>query len=151
VFLHGVYVKAIADTAIRTTATWAYVPPAVDAGAGRWRRYSERIVVAVYAGMGLAAIVGTAFACMALGIAWTVIAVLVLAGTAQSALRLSGLDPLGMVLGSGETLRGRPAPVLQGFGGRDVEVDSRTPAPYVPATRLTWRPGGIRKATDDNF
>lgn len=82
-FLHSVYVKAAVDTAIRATETWAYAPLAADAG-GRRRRFTDRMAVAIYATIGLVAIVGAAFACMALGIAWTVIAVLVLAGTAQA-------------------------------------------------------------------
>jgi hypothetical protein len=50
-----------------------------------------------------------------------VIAVLVLAFTAHAGLRLTGLDPLGLVLGRGENDDLASAPTRpQGFGGKDV-------------------------------
>ena len=62
------------------------------------------------------------------GVAWSLIAAFVLAGAAFAALRFSGLDPLGPLLGTGE-----PADIdhtadtssRQGFGGADVPDDAR--------------------------
>jgi hypothetical protein len=55
-----------------------------------------------------------------------VVAVLVLGGTALAVLRLTGLDPLGFILGSGENVEpdGAPTSEPQGFGGRDVPKTS---------------------------
>jgi hypothetical protein len=71
----------------------------------------------------------------------TVIAVLVLTFTARAALRLTGLDPLGFILGNGENgrLDGLPAAIPQGFGGIDVPIDAAKaaerswPAPHAVA------------------
>jgi cellulose synthase/poly-beta-1,6-N-acetylglucosamine synthase-like glycosyltransferase len=129
-FLHAVYLKASIDTATGARETWEYRKP-IEISGLRWcRRYWDRIVVAVCAGIAIAAIVGLAFACIAIGVAWHVIAVLVLGGTARAGLRLTGLDPLGFALGSGENaeLDGSPASKPQGFGGRDVPVDAANPA-----------------------
>ena len=80
-----------------------------------WRR---RWAVALYTGIAIAAVIGLAFVCIAIGVAWHVIAVLVLGGTARAGLRLTGLDPLGFALGSGENakLDGSPASKPQGLG-----------------------------------
>jgi cellulose synthase/poly-beta-1,6-N-acetylglucosamine synthase-like glycosyltransferase len=134
-FLHAVYLRALIDTATGTRETWEYRRPIEISGGRWWRRYPDRIVVAVYAGIAIAAIVGLAFACIAIGVAWHVIAVLVLGGTARAGLRLTGLDPLGFALDNGENAGhdGSPAPKPQGFGGIDVPMGAANPAHQVEA------------------
>lgn len=125
-FLHGVYLKAAIDTATGARETWAYTRPVEISGVGWSRRIWDRVAGALYAGTAIAVTVGLAFFCLTIGVAWFVIAVLVLAGSARAGLRLTGLDLLGFFRSSGETatsngrLRSRP----QGFGGADVPVDA---------------------------
>jgi poly-beta-1,6-N-acetyl-D-glucosamine synthase len=123
-FLHVVYLKAAIDTATGARETWAYTRPTQIAGVRWWRRAWDRVAVAAIAAIAVAGVVGLAFACIAIGLAWPVIAALVLAGTARAALRLIGLDPLRFALGSGENANrdGSPASQLQGFGGADLAV-----------------------------
>jgi cellulose synthase/poly-beta-1,6-N-acetylglucosamine synthase-like glycosyltransferase len=123
-FLHAVYVKAAIDTKTRARATWAYLTPATIAGQRWWSHHAYHLTVAVYAGIAIAAVIGLAFACIAIGIAWPITAVLVLAGTAHACLRFTGLDPLSIVLGSSETLKSKTqlAAAPQGFGGIDAPV-----------------------------
>ena len=86
-----------------------------------------------------AAAVGLALVCSALGVAWSIISYLVLAGVAAAALRLSGLDPMALLLRSGELAPVDPAVSRppQGFGGLDVPEDGSEPnvdkAPISPA------------------
>ena len=129
-FLHAVYLKAAIDTATGARETWGYRRPTELSGLRWWRGSWDRILVAVYAGIAIAAIIGLAFACIAIGVAWHVIAVLVLGGTARAGLRLTGLDPFRFVLGSGENVErdGSPASKPQGFGGIDVPVGAANPA-----------------------
>jgi biofilm PGA synthesis N-glycosyltransferase PgaC len=120
-FLHAVYIKALTDVVTHAGATW----DKAEAAAGRGG--SRRRAGAVCAALLLAGVVGLALACTWLGVAWLVIAVLVLTGAALAALRLSGLDPFGLVLGTGEPADShhvsQPSSP-QGFGGRDVPVDA---------------------------
>jgi poly-beta-1,6-N-acetyl-D-glucosamine synthase len=129
-FLHAVYVRAAIDTATSARESWDYKKPLEASRLRWWRRCWDRIVVAGYAGIGIAAVVGLAFACIAVGLGWLVIAALVLGGTARAALRLTGLYPLGLILDSGENaeLDGSPASKPQGFGGIDVPVNAASPA-----------------------
>ena len=139
-FLHGVYTKALTDVATHARETWDYTEPAEFAGTRSWRHRWNRIAGVVYAGVLLAAVVGLALACTAIGVAWAVIGGFVLAGAALAALRLSGLDPLGPLLGTGEPgnvdyslVTSKP----QGFGGSDVPVEA------APALRVDTR-GGVQ-------
>jgi len=122
VFLHSVYLKAAVDTATGARETWAYSGPVEADGELWWRCVWHRGAVVACGGVAIAAVVGLAFACLAIGVAWLVIAFLVLAFTAHAALRLSGLDPLGFALGNGETadLDASSVSEPQGFGGWDV-------------------------------
>jgi poly-beta-1,6-N-acetyl-D-glucosamine synthase len=125
-FLHAVNTKALTDVASHARETWNYTEPPESVGSRSWRHRWSRIAGVVYAGVLLAAVVGLALACVAIGVAWAMIGGFVLAGAALAALRLSGLDPLGPILGTGE-----PANVdyslvtskTQGFGGSDVPLD----------------------------
>jgi len=121
-FLHAVYLKAGIDSATGARETWAYAGPVEADGELWWRCVWHRAAVVVCGGVTIAAVVGLAFACLAIGVAWLVIAFLVLAFTAHAALRLSGLDPLGFALGNGETadLDASSVSEPQGFGGWDV-------------------------------
>ena len=101
-FLHSVYGKAATDTARGAGETWGYTSRVDLSGERWWRRGWDRVALAVYEGTAVAAVVAVALGCLALGIAWPVIAVLVLTFTAHAALRLTGLDPLGSILGNGE-------------------------------------------------
>ena len=136
VFLHSVYVKAGIDTVTGARETWAHTFPVEAPGALWWRRVWDRIAVGVFGAIAIAAVVGLAFACLAVGIAWYVVAVLVLAFTAHAALRLSGLDPLGFALGNGETadVDASSASKPQGFGGWDVPAHAPS-----SASRGDWR------------
>ena len=128
-FLHSVYGKAATDAARGAGETW-YAPSRADApGVRRLRRLWNLIAVVFYETAAVAVIVALALACAITGVAWPLIAVLVLTFTAHAALRLTGLDPLGPILGSGENAVGSGPPVtrLEGFGGRAV--------PPVPSQR----------------
>jgi cellulose synthase/poly-beta-1,6-N-acetylglucosamine synthase-like glycosyltransferase len=124
-FLHCVYVHALTDFARHARGTWDH-SRAADSIVTRSRRARwTRAVGPVYAVVLVTAVVGLAFACMALGVAWSVISGLVLAGGALAALRLSGLDPFGLHLGTGEPARANhsaPASSPQGFGGLGVPL-----------------------------
>ncbi len=144
VFLHVVYVKAAVDTARGARASWDYRKP--DASVRRRWQHRARTVASVgVLGAALVAVIGLAFACIAAGVAWTVIAVLVLARTAQSVLRFSGLDPLGLVRDSGETAKCNTSATFepQAFGGLDASGD-RPPiawhsTPLPPRSRISWQ------------
>ncbi len=125
--LHGVYIKAATDIAAHSRETWDHTKLAeFDRTKSWWHRWS-RIAGAVYAALLLAAVASLALACIAIGVAWLLIAGLVLAGAMLAALRFSGLDPMGTLLGTGELAAfddsGTAQP--QGFGGSDVAVDAR--------------------------
>ncbi len=126
-FLHGVYVKALTDVAMHSRGTWDHAKPAELAGTRSWRHSWTHIAGPVYAAVLLAPVVGLALACIAIGVAWSVIAGLVLAGAGLAALRLSGLDPFGFHLGTGEpattkhSVRGSSP---QGFGGPGVPLEA---------------------------
>ncbi len=125
-FLHGVYIKALTDIATGARGNWDSTDRAeFDGRRSRWRRWN-RIAGPLYVAVLLAIVEGIDAACIALGVAWSVIGALVLAGAAMAALRLSGLDPFGLLLGTGEpatTHHAVGAPDHQGFGGLDVPVD----------------------------
>lgn len=123
--LHSVYVKALTDSVANARETWDHTKIAeFDRSLSWWHRWS-RIAGAVYTMLLLALVVCLALLCAVFGLAWFVIAVLVLAGAGLAALRLSGLDPMGMVLSTGELAALDPMSRTkpQGFGGRDVTVD----------------------------
>ena len=103
-FLHTVYIRAAVDTATGEHETWAERMPArvCRRGLHSLRHWSDRDRRGFYVGTVMALVIGIALASIAVGIAWQAIAALVLGGSALTALRLSGLDPLGFVLGSGE-------------------------------------------------
>jgi biofilm PGA synthesis N-glycosyltransferase PgaC len=120
-FLHAVYLKAAIDVATNAPDNWVYREP--ERSDERWVGHMwARIRTVVFAAIVIAAVIGLALACIAIGVAWHVVAVLVLGGTALAVLRLTGLDPLGFILGSGENVEpdGAPTSEPQGFGGRDV-------------------------------
>jgi biofilm PGA synthesis N-glycosyltransferase PgaC len=122
-FLHGVHIKALTDIATHERETWEHTKrPQADR-----RRSWKQMAGPLYAMLLLAAVVGLALICVMLDIAWPVIAVLVLAGAALAAVRLSGLDPFGLMHGTGEpaTLHhSANAPDHQGFGGEGVPADA---------------------------
>jgi hypothetical protein len=127
VFLHGVYIKALTDIATHERETWDHIKRAEVKGRRSWRHRWKGIVGPVYATALLASVIGLALICVVLGIAWSVIAGLVLAGAALAALRFSGLDPFGTMQGTGEpaTLHHSVgAAGHQGFGGNDVPADA---------------------------
>ena len=143
--LHGVYVRALTDSAAHARETWDHTKLAeFDRTRRGWHRWS-RVAGGLYTGVLLAAVVGLSLACTAIGVAWPIIGGLVLAGAALAALRLSGLDPLGSLLGTGElaafdfSLKAEP----QGFGGLDTPGDALTyvtrQAPASVRLRSTWR------------
>ncbi|MDX6436796.1 MAG: hypothetical protein QOK34_1630 [Gaiellaceae bacterium] len=124
-FLHCVYVRALTEVAMHTRGTWDQTEAAKEVGTRSWRHHQTRLTPIVYAGALLAAVVGLTLACAAIGIAWPVISGLVLAGAAFAALRLSGLDPFGLHLGTGEPAKAKHsmrASSPQGFGGLGVPV-----------------------------
>jgi cellulose synthase/poly-beta-1,6-N-acetylglucosamine synthase-like glycosyltransferase len=90
-FLNMVYAKALIDLLTRTDATW-------EQTRGRKKRLRKLLVTTCGLVLLLAGVVGLAFACIALGIAWHLIAVFVLCGVAAAAIRLSRLYPLGLLL-----------------------------------------------------
>jgi biofilm PGA synthesis N-glycosyltransferase PgaC len=104
VFLHIVYIRAAVATATGEHETWAARTPARVSrrGPDSWRHWWDPVEGGFYVATAMALVVGLAFASIAAGIAWQVIGALVLGGSALTVLRLSGLDPLGFVLGSGE-------------------------------------------------
>jgi cellulose synthase/poly-beta-1,6-N-acetylglucosamine synthase-like glycosyltransferase len=129
-YLHAVYTKALTDVATHARETWEYIKPAQVVCTGSWRHRWNRIAGAVYAGVLLTAVVSLALACITIGVAWAVIGSLVLAGAALAALRLSGLDPFGPLLGTGEPASIGPSVVTskaQGFGGSDVPRGTSQP------------------------
>jgi poly-beta-1,6-N-acetyl-D-glucosamine synthase len=146
-FLSAVYVKAAVDTARGVRESWEHHKPAVSGRHGS-QYPAVGFASAGVVGIAQATVIGLAFACIAAGLAWSVIAVLVLAGTAQAVLRFSGLDPVGFVRESGESDNPNTSvifpPKPQGFGGLDVSaglppIDSRS-APLPPRSRVwSWR------------
>jgi len=121
-FLHSVYGKAAADIARNADETWSAPHREPAPQPRRLRRVRNVIAVALYETAAVAVIVALALACAVTGVAWPLIAVLVLTFAAHAALRLTGFDPLGPFLGSGENVV-RDGPLLvrpQGFGGHDA-------------------------------
>ena len=122
VVLHCVYVKALTYSVLHTRETWDR-PSLTEAD--QKRVWWQGVAGFLFTGGLLAAAVGLALVCSVLGVAWPIISFLVLAGAAVAALRMSGLDPMGLLFRSGELApvdsgpRRRP----QGFGGRDVPAD----------------------------
>lgn len=90
-FLNVVYAKALIDILTRTDATW-------EQTRGRRKRIRRLLVTTCGLVLLLAGVMGLAFACIALGIAWYLIAVFVLCGVAAAVIRLSRLYPLGLLL-----------------------------------------------------
>jgi hypothetical protein len=126
-FLHGVYIKALTDMATHERETWEHTKRADVMGRRSLRQLWKQVVGPLYALLLLAAVIGLALICASLGIAWSVIAGLVLAGAALAAVRISELDPFGGRQGTGEpaTLHHSvDAPDQQGFGGEDVPADA---------------------------
>jgi biofilm PGA synthesis N-glycosyltransferase PgaC len=126
-FLHCVYVKALTDFAMHARGTWDHTESTELVG----RRSSHHrwmcLAGPAYGGALVTSVVGLALACVAIGVAWPVISVLVLAGAALAALRLSGLDPFGPHLGTGEPAKAKHSvrgSSPQGFGGLSVPVDA---------------------------
>ncbi len=120
VLLDGVYTKALGDIAVHARATWDYTRMGDSESTRSWWQRRSHIAGPAYAAVLLAADVGLALACIAIGVAWFVIAALVLAGAAPAALRLSGLDPFGTILGTGELAQIDHSLEPQAFGGLDV-------------------------------
>ncbi|MEU3296901.1 glycosyltransferase family 2 protein [Streptomyces longwoodensis] len=90
-FLNVVYAKALIDILTRSDATW-------EQTRGRKKRLRSLLITTGGLVLLLAGVVGLAFACIALGIAWYLIAVFVLCGVAAAVIRLSRLYPLGLLL-----------------------------------------------------
>ncbi|MEY9930525.1 biofilm PGA synthesis N-glycosyltransferase PgaC [Catenulispora sp. GP43] len=107
-FLNVIYIKAIIDLLVGTEATW-------ERTRSRGRRLREAITTAMGFALLLAAAVGLSLACVALGIAWLLIAIFVLSGVAAAAVRLSRRHPLGVLLAlpSGEQMHGEIPPWRQ--------------------------------------
>jgi cellulose synthase/poly-beta-1,6-N-acetylglucosamine synthase-like glycosyltransferase len=126
--LHVVYTRALTDVATKATATWERAT-AAEAAASRGRRPAWHAVAGgVYTAALLAVAIGAGVGLDRIGAAWPSIAAFVLVGAASAALRLVGLDPLGLLLGSGEL---QPsdyayAAAPQGFGGSDVPIGRPT-------------------------
>jgi hypothetical protein len=126
-FLHGVYVTALADIVTRARGSWDSTERAGFEGKkSRWRRLWRPLRAPIFVLMLLAAVVGLAIGCFLIGVAWDVTGALVLVGAALAALRFSGLDPFGALLGTGEPVSTHHSVVSnpQGFGGRDVPPDA---------------------------
>ncbi len=104
IFLHAVYLRAAIDTATQAHESWGRPTLTAMSSSEIRRRAVVGALTALYMAVALGFVVTLAVVSSLLGVAWTVISVLVLAGTVHAALRLSGLDPLGFALGSGETL-----------------------------------------------
>ena len=120
-FLDAVYLKAAIDVATNAPDNWVFRQP--ERSDERWVGHMwARIRTVVFAAIFIAAVIGLALACIAIGVAWHIVAVLVLGGTTLAVLRLGGLDPLGFILGSGENVKLGTAPTSepQGFGGKHV-------------------------------
>ncbi|MEU0072280.1 glycosyltransferase family 2 protein [Streptomyces sp. NPDC006332] len=90
-FLNFVYVKALIDVLSGSSATWERVLT-------RHRRGRKLLMTTFGSVLLLAGVVGLAFACIALGIAWTLIAIFVLSGVTAAVVRLSRLYPFGLLL-----------------------------------------------------
>lgn len=115
-FLHGVYVKSVTDIWTHARQRWDHTTTA-ELATGRARsRWRNRVLSAVFAAAPLSATLVTAVGCAMLGIAWTAIGVFVALGVAQSLLRLSGFDPLGRLLGSGELVKAEVQPLAPARG-----------------------------------
>ena len=127
VVLHCVYVKALTYSVFNARETWDRASM-TDAERERpWWRGAAGILFTIAL---FAAAVGLALVCSVLGVAWSIITYLVLAGVAAAALRLSGLDPMSLLLRGGDLARvdhtvNRPP---QGFGGLDVPEDGPEPS-----------------------
>ncbi|MFG2461492.1 glycosyltransferase [Streptomyces sp. NPDC048523] len=107
-FLNVVYAKALIDILTSTDAAW-------EQTRGRKKRLRKLLVTTCGLVLLLTGVVGLAFACIALGIAWHLIAVFVLSGVAAAVIRLSRLYPLGLLLSlpSGEPKHGEMPPWRQ--------------------------------------
>jgi cellulose synthase/poly-beta-1,6-N-acetylglucosamine synthase-like glycosyltransferase len=128
VVLRCVYIKALTYSVFNAHETWDRASMTRAERERPWWRGGAGILFTVAL---FAAAVGLAVVCSALGVAWSIISYLVLAGVAAAALRLSGLDPMALVLRSGELARVDPAASRppQGFGGLDVPEDGSEPKP----------------------
>jgi len=121
--LHGVYTRALTDVATRATATWDRATEAEAAAARRRRPAWHAVAGGVYTVLLLALAVGAGVGLARIGAAWPLIAAFVLVGAASAALRLLSIDPLRMLLGTGELRAidyGNDSP--QGFGGASVPI-----------------------------
>ncbi|MEY9848649.1 biofilm PGA synthesis N-glycosyltransferase PgaC [Streptacidiphilus sp. BW17] len=107
-FLNVIYAKTLIDILTGTGATW-------ERTHSRTRRLRAAATTTAGFTLLLAAVVGLALACIALGIAWTLIAAFVLCGVAAATIRLSRLHPLGLLLSlpSGEQPHGEIPPWRQ--------------------------------------
>ncbi len=120
-FLHVVYIKGFTDAVTRTRGSWEKDDPDVPSPTRSWH-YRWRRRAGLYLGT-LAGVAGLALACAFIGIAWSMIAVFVLAGAGVAALRVTGVDPFRLVFGTGEpAITDRTVGVNErhGFGGADV-------------------------------
>jgi len=124
-FLHVVYITVLTDIARGDRRTWDYRKENQQIARGWWKR--KRSAGIVYAGLLLAIVEGLDAACIAMGVAWLLIGIVVLGGAVFAAIRLVGLDLFGVFLGTGEqsginySLTGNET---QGFGGLDVPADA---------------------------
>ncbi len=101
-FLHVVYVKSGTDIVTNARERWDHTTPAGLAASSAFRRLRGHMLSALAAGAPLTITIAVALGCAMLGVAWPVISIFVLMGAGQAVLRLSGLDPFGRMLGSGE-------------------------------------------------
>ncbi len=101
-FLHVVYVKSGTDIVTNARERWDHTTPAGLAAGSAFRRLRGHVLSALVAGAPLTITIAAAIGCTILGVAWPVISIFVLVGAGQAVLRLSGLDPFGRMLGSGE-------------------------------------------------
>ncbi|MFD9392286.1 glycosyltransferase [Streptomyces sp. NPDC060000] len=120
-FLNVVYAKALIDILTRTDATWEQTH-------GRKKHLRKLLITMCGLVLLLAAVMGLAFACIALGIAWYLIAVFVLFGAAAAAVRLSRLYPLGLLLSlpSGEPKHDEIPPWRQPESSASAATGSRS-------------------------
>lgn len=121
--LHGVYTRALTDVATRATATWDRATAAEAAASRRVRPAWHAVAGGLYTMLLLALAIGAGVGLARVGAAWPLIAAFVLLGATSAALRLLSIDPLRLLLGSGELASidyGNDSP--QGFGGASVPI-----------------------------
>ena len=118
-FLHGVYIRSLTDSVTRARRQWSVDPNSPDNARPPARNYKSIIAGLLIVTL-LLAVIGLAIACTRIGIGWALISIFVGVGTARAAIRLCGLDPMGLFLQSGELTKTELALIP------------------VPATQATW-------------